>query len=1045
MKVTRFFMSRPTLFWSLMVGILFAGVYSFVKMPKLEDPAVAVKQAMVIVPYLGATAEEVEEEVAKPLEEVLRPLPDVRRVKSTCSNGVAQIVVEYGMATHQKDLEQYFDLLRRRINDNRSILPQDCMSPIVLDDMMDVYGIFYALTGEGYDYKELEHYAKYIKRELQEVKGVKRVNVGGTRREVIDIIFDKEQLAHNGLIPTMIMMQLQGAGKTVNAGALTTEDHRLMLTVTDAVKNEDDIRELKINTPEGKIVRLGDIARVERGFAEPQTRGFFVGTQPALSICLSMDPGAVVPDVGKLVDKRLQEVMKNVPVGMETTKIFFQPDKVDDAISNFMINLLESVVIVIIVLMFAMGFRSGTIIGFGLVLTIAMSFPILLSMGTTLQRISLGTFIIAMGMLVDNAIVIMDGILVDRQKGLPSSTYLYRIGKQTALPLLGATIIAASTFLCIFLTPGSAGEYAGDLFLVLCVSLMVSWLLALIQVPVFANKIIPAQLSEKEKAKVGESKMNSMVRKTIVKLVDHKKLSVFLAVVALAVAGIGFGKVKNLFFPDFEYRQFVIEYQLPEEAGPDRVRHDLLEITTLLQQNPKVELVASCMASAPEHYCLVRPMTNGGDSYGELIVDCDNYSTVQKLIPVLRDELRNKYPDAYIRFRKYNFSIGTSHKIEAMFQGPDKEVLRQLSAQAEEIMRQCPLIDPYTVQNNWKPVGKTFQARYTQQDALRSGIQRGDVGNALLAATDGMPCGIINDGDKQVVIQLQMRNSDGTKIRDLQNIPVWSTLNMQIDPQALQGIMTGATKQSDLQKNMFACAPLSSVVSGIDLVWLDNVIYRVNGTRAIEAECDPNEDIYEATVASVGKDIKNKIEAIQLPDGYSLTWVGEEDTSDEAIGALWGYLPMTMGIILVVLLLLYNSWRSVVLILLCLPFVMCGITPMLLAFHVPFTFMATIGLFGLIGMMVKNAIVLVDEINRLYREEHQHPYHAVINATVSRVRPVVMASLTTILGMAPLLTDPMYNSMALCIMGGLTVGTIITLLLLPLFYTTIYRVRKPNE
>lgn len=1037
-------MAHATLFWSLMVGILFAGVYAFVQMPKLEDPAVAVKQAMVIVPYMGATAEEVEEEVAKPLEEILRTLPDVRRIKSTCTNGVAQIAIEYGLSTKQEDLEQYFDLLRRRVNDNRGILPQDCMAPIVFDDMMDVYGIFYALTGEGYEYSELEHYAKYIKRELQEVKGVKRVSVGGTRREVIDITMDKEQLAHNGLIPTMIMMQLQGAGKTVNAGSLNIDDQRLMLTVNDAIKNEDDIRELKINTPEGKIVRLGDIAKVERGFADPQTRGFFVGKKPALSICLAMDANAVVPDVGKRVDARLQEIMKNVPVGMETTKIFFQPDKVDDAINNFMLNLLESVVIVIVVLMFAMGFRSGTIIGFGLVLTIAMSFPILLSMGTTLQRISLGTFIIAMGMLVDNAIVIMDGILVDRQKGLPASTYLYRIGRQTALPLLGATIIAASTFLCIFLTPGSAGEYAGDLFLVLCVSLLVSWLLALIQVPVFANKLLPAKLSEKEQQEAKENKMNKLVRKTVIKLVDHKKVSVCIAILALAVANIAFSKVKNLFFPDFDYRQFVIEYQLPEEAGPDRVRHDLMEITDLLQQNPKVEQVASCMGSAPEHYCLVRPMTNGGDSYGELIVDCDNYRTVVELIPVLRDQLREKYPDAYIRLRKYNFSIGTSHKIEAMFQGPDKATLRKLSAQAEEIMRECPLIDPYTVQNNWKPVGKTIQANYIQQDALRSSIQRGDVGNALLAATDGMPCGVINDKDKQVVIQLQMRNSDGSKISDLSNIPVWSTMNMQIDPNAVQGLMTGATKQSDLTRSMFKSKPLSSVVSNLDLKWQDNVIYRVNGQRAIEAECDPNEDIYEATVASIGMDIKEKIEAIPLPDGYSLTWVGEEDTSGEAIDALWGYLPMTMGIILVVLLLLYNSWRSVVLILLCLPFVMCGITPMLLAFHVPFTFMATIGLFGLIGMMVKNAIVLVDEINRLYREEHQHPYHAVINATVSRVRPVVMASLTTILGMAPLLTDPMYNSMALCIMGGLTAGTIITLILLPLFYTTIYRVKKPK-
>ena len=1040
MKVTKFFMDRPVAFWSFMVMILIAGALSFSTMPKLEDPAVAVKQAMVIVPYQGATAHEVELKVAQPLEDVLRTLPQIRKIKSECQANMCMITLEYALEAKGEDLEQYFDLLRRKIADNKSVLPQDCYDPIVMDDMMDVFGIFYSLTGDGYSYTELEKYAKYIRRNLLTVKGVKRVTIAGTRSEVINITIDKEKIAQNGLIPTQIMMQLQGAGSTVNAGNLDIADNRLQITVNDAVQDENDIRDLKITTVDGKTTRLGDIATVTREYSEPQTQGFFVNGKPAIAICLSMNTDAVVPDVGKLVDAKMAETMKSVPVGMETDKIFFQPDKVSSAISSFMMNLIESVLIVVIVLIFAMGFRSGLIIGFGLVLTICLSFPILLEMGTTLQRISLGAFIIAMGMLVDNAIVIMDGILVDRGKGLPASTYLYRIGKQTALPLLGATIIGASTFICIYMSPGSTGEYAGDLFLVLCVSLLVSWVLALVQVPVCAKTFLPAREENQKEQMSG--KFYVWMKKVIITLVDHKAIAICVAVAALALAGAGMGKVKNLFFPDFDYKQFVIEYQLPSEQGPDQVKHDLLEITDTLLKNPDIERVCAAMGSAPAHYCLVRPMKNGGNSYGELTIDCKDFKTVEKVIPEIRKQLRESYPDASVRFKKYNFSISTSHTVEVMFMGPDPAVLRDLSGQAEAIMRQSPMVDSYSVQNNWKDPAKILVADYIQQDALRSRIQRGDVGNALLAATDGMTCGVLNQGDKQILINLKMRNADGSKIQDLTDIPVWSTLNVNVNPDALSGIMTGNTKS--LTDGLFRATPLSNVTDGVNLDFKENYIYRYNGQRAIEAECDPNPDEDQATPASALASIQEQVENIPLPDGYTMQWVGEQDTSGEATTMVFSYLPITFFAIFIILLLLFNSWKKVFLIIVCFPFVICGITPALLALNIPFTFMAIIGLEGLIGMVCKNTIVLVDEVTRLLEEEHQHPYDAVINATVSRIRPVTMASLTTILGMAPLLSDPMYNSMAVCIMGGLTMGTIITLLLMPVFYTAVYRIKRPE-
>ena len=1044
MKITEFFIKRPTLFWSLMIGILLAGIFAFSRMPKLEDPAVAVKQAMVVAVYPGASAHEVELKVAQVVEDALRTLPDVRKITTECHDGQAKFTVEFQMSVPNAEVEQHFDLLRRKANDVASKLPQGCYTPVVIDDMMDVYGIFYAFTGDGYTYPELYKYAKMIRRDLLTVKGVKRVNLVGNRDEVINIILSKERIARNGVIPTQIMMALQNAGKTVSAGAYETDGDKLQLRVNEAIENEKDIEDLMFSTFDGKQLRIGDIATVERAYLEPQTYGFFVDGKPAIAICLAMQSDAIVPDVGKLVDARLAETLQRVPAGMQTEKIFFQPDKVSAAISSFMVNLVESVLIVIIALIFTMGFRSGVIIGFGLVLTIAVSFPILLTLGTTLQRISLGAFIIAMGMLVDNAIVIMDGILIDKKRGFGPDVYLYRIGRNTALPLLGATVIAASTFLGIYLSPGSTGEYAGDLFLVLCVSLLSSWVLALVQVPMCAKQWLPKEQPKPagQEGQVMNSPVHRFVRNSISFLIGYKKTTISLAFSLLILSFYGMGKVKNLFFPDFDYSQFMVEYYLPAQSSPDRVRHDLLEMSDWLKQNPKIDRVAASMGSAPAHYCLVRPMTAGGDCYGELMVDCKDYNTVVEQIPAIRDTLRTRYPDAYIRIRKYNFSITTTHTVEARFSGPDPAVLRGLAQQAEEVMRRCPYVDPYSVQNNWKPKGKTLVADYVRRDALRSGIERSDIGNALLAATDGMTCGVINDQDQLVRINLMVRNADGSKIEDLREIPVWSSMNLHITNEDIQAVMRGTKGAEQIQDDIYKSVPLGNVTNDVHLSWDEGVVLRVNGQRAIEAECDPNPYLDEATPAKVMASIQGEIEQIPLPTGYTLTWAGEGETQSESNGNLLGFLPLTFFIILLILLLLFNNWKKVLLILVCFPFVFCGITPSLLGFGQPFTFMAIIGMMGLIGMMVKNAIVLMDEIGRLQDEEHKAPYVAVVEATVSRVRPVLMASLTTIIGMVPLLGDPMYGSMAICIMGGLAMGTIITLILFPLFYTAAFHIKK---
>lgn len=1046
-KVTRFFVERPTLFWSLMAGIIFLGILSYTRMPKLEDPAVPVKQVSIVALYPGADIHTVELDVATPIEDAMRTLPDVDKIRTDVYAGQATVNVEFDMETPTAELEQHFDLVRRKASDVAARLPRDAMEPIVIDDMMDVYGLFYAFTGDGYTLNELERYAKMLRRELLTVDGVKRVNIGGTRGEVINIDFEPEYLKRNGMLPTQLAMALQSATGAVETGTALSGSRRMTMEVTDGVRTVDDVADMLLDLPDSGKVRLGDVARVSREPAEPARNSVYVSGRPALTLAITLENSAIVPDVGKAVDARIAEVSRRLPAGMETTKIFFQPDKVDEAIHGFMLNLLESVLIVVLVLMFSMGWRSGMIIGFGLVLTVALSFPILQAAGTTLQRISLGAFIVAMGMLVDNAVVIMDGILTDRDRGLPQDRYLYRIGRNTALPLLGATVIAACTFLPIYLTPGSAGEFAGDLFTVICVSLLASWILALIQVPVCAKTWLgshsPRQVAELEK-KYPEGKVYRLMKRALEWLLAHKAVAFTGASVLLAAAMAGIMSLRIVFFPDFDYRQFVVECYFPAGSDADSVDRRIREMADTIEAMEHIDRVVAATTGMPARYCFVRPVPVSGDNYAELIVDCKDFKTMQQMTHEVRRKLRDMEPDAYVRTRKYNFSISSSHTVEVEFSGPDPEVLRNLSAQAEEIMRNCKYIDPYSVQNNWLPRTPQLQFAFNQADARRAGVTRTDVGNALRAAGDGYPVGVISEGDNMLPVQLRMRRADGSRPTPLTSIAVWSQLHADIDPAEAQGLLTGATSADKLRAKMFRTTLLGNVVDSASMRLADDHIYRYNGRRTIQAEADPDQLNPEATPAKVVAAITPAIKAIALPEGYTMRFVGEGELSGEATGLVLGFIPMILMIVFVVLLMLFNNWKKLFVILVCFPFVLCGIVPILLLTDTPFTFLAILGCMGLIGMMVKNAIVLVDEIGRLQTQEQVEAYEAVVRATISRVRPVMLASFTTILGMIPLIGDAMYGSLAITVIGGLTAGTIITLLLLPLFYAILFKIKKPQ-
>jgi multidrug efflux pump subunit AcrB len=1030
---------RKALFFFLLFCIIVGGVLSFRSISKLEDPELVVMVARVITVYPGAPAHEVEMQVTNILEEELSTLENIDNITSRSSDNLSLITVMLEMTVPQKEIEQRWDFLRRKVKAAVTRLPEGIQDPMVIDDFGDVYGMFYAMTGDGFSYQEMTRVADFIKREMLMVEGVGKVQVYGSQQPSVDIILSSEKMGELSLSPYQIIAAIQGQNATLYAGAYEAGSQLITVNISNKIASSDDIQKVRVRGFTGSTFSLSDVAEIQEGIAVPLRNTLFLNNKKAIGISLSMESGKNIIDVGKRVEKRLAELQKEIPAGYAFEKVFFQPEKVRASIDGFMKNLILSVLIVTLVIMLAMGLRSGLIIGSGLILTILATFPILLTLGGTLQRISLGAFIVAMGMLVDNAIVVMDGIVVDLQRKVDRKKAMIRSAKRTAFPLLGATIIAVAAFFPVYLSKDAAGTYAHDLFLVLCISLLISWLLSITQIPLFADTFL--KLGKKQSVTHPyHGRFYQMFRRSLVFLLRHKMITLIVSGILLLIAILAFHNIKKTFFPDFNYNQVYIEYKLPEGTSPDRVTEDLHKITRHFLTFDEVKMVVTSHGMTPTRYSLVRAISDLSDSYGELIVNFGDYKTMVKMKPELNRYLRENYPDAYVRIRKYNLSIKASHTVEVQYAGPDPAVLRQLSHQAQKIMKQCQYADSYTVCDDWEPQGQALVTRYDQASAQKMGISRSEVSNALLAATQGLPVAAFFEGETKTGITLKMRESDGSPIQDLNNIPVWRMMPdvSKINMKSIQGVLYGTQSVDDITRQMLRPVPLSSVTNGISLGWNEKVVRRSDGQRTIQAQCDPLDGFSPALVR---KTIREEIEKIHIPEGYSMKWVGEKELQGDALRNIFKYLPISILLIILTLILLFKDYKKPLIVLLCIPMAFIGIVPGMILTGSPFTFMAIIGSFGLMGMIIKNAIVLIDEIESLLIRGIGK-YRAIIQATISRSRPVLMASFTTILGMVPLLTDPMYSSMAVAIISGLLVGTIITLIFVPVLFSAFYHITK---
>ena len=991
----------------LTVVMLLAGISSFNDMSRLEDPEFTIKDALVMTPYPGASAEEVEQEVSDYLEIAVQQLGQLDRVTSKSDRGLSTLTVTIKNTYDGESLPQVWDELRRKVNDAAAQLPQGVGQPIVIDDFGDVYGVFLAVTADGYSYAELKDYVDILRRELLLVEDVAKITTYGEQEEAIYISFDRDQMSQLGIQPQAIVNELMQKQQIADAGRVRVGNEFISIEPTGGLDSIDDFEEFIIRGSGGEQIKLRDVAEVQRGYVEPQKTVLRYDGKMSIGLGISTIYGGNVVTMGEALRERLIELENQRPVGIDFGIISLQSEAVAEAISSFTGSLLQAVVIVILVLLIFMGLRSGLLIGAVLLITIIGSFIFLNSMEVALERISLGALIIALGMLVDNAIVVVDGILTRLQKGETAESAASTVVKQSAWPLLGATIIAILAFAAIGTSNDSTGEFCRSLFQVVMVSLLLSWITAVTITPLLCVLFLKAP-EQKDGQDDPYSQGFYLKYKAFLSLCIRKRyLTTAMVAAMFAFALWGFSFVDQSFFPASSRPQFMLDIWLPQGTHIDKTVARVEEIEDYLGEFEEISHVTSMIGQGGLRFLLTYGPEKLNSSYAQLIIDVDDYRSIKDLGPKIENELAARYPDALTYHSAFQLGPGSNGKIQARFSGPDIAVLRRLSEETKAIFRADA--DSKSIRTDWRERVKLVRPVLADQRANASGITRPMVAQTMKQAFQGEVAGYYREDDLRVPIILRARDEERANISSAQNLQIWSPV---------------------AQRNI----PLRQVVSGFETVFEDEIINRRDRKRTIIVYADPETGLASQLFARV----RAPVEALELPIGYTLEWGGEYEDSGKANEALASKIPVFVLAMILVTIVLFNSLRQPLIIWLCVPLAIIGVTVGLLSTGQPFGFMALLGFLSLMGMLIKNAIVLIDQIS-FETGEGKELLPAIIDSGTSRLRPVAMAALTTALGMIPLLLDAFFASMAITIIGGLVFATMLTMVVVPVFYSIFYR------
>ncbi|EGR0245744.1 multidrug efflux RND transporter permease subunit VmeV [Vibrio parahaemolyticus] len=1015
MNIAEYSIKNKVISWLFIVILAIGGVTSFLELGRLEDPAFTIKDAMIVATYPGATSKEVEEELTYPLEKEIRKLPYIDRITSTSSNGMSQIMVSMKMDYGPDELPQIWDEMRRKINDLQPTLPQGVQSLQIIDDFGDVYGVMLMLTGDDYDYVELKRYADHLRREIELVDGVGKVDIAGDQQEMLFVEISLDRLASLNLDMNVVSGLLNQQNNVVSAGEVMVNGESLVIRPSGTLNTVQALENLIIHGRDtGNLIRLKDVATITRGIQEKPGNMILFNGKKAINIGISFASGVNVVEVGERLNAELSSLESIKPAGLDMSYFYNQAQEVDDSVKAFVISLAEAVAIVIIVLLFTMGLRSGVIIGVVLLLTVFGTFILMNYNNIELHRISLGALIIALGMLVDNAIVVVEGILVGLKKGRTKVQAAVDIVKQTQWPLLGATVIAITAFAPIGLSQDATGEFMGSLFWVLCFSLFLSWVTAITLTPFLADLL----LKEEEKVTNGEDEdpykgWLFVVFGALLKFSLRFRWMTVTAMVALLVgAVIAFGNVKQQFFPPSNTPMFYVDMWMPEGTDIRQTIKQAEKVESYIRQQDDIDFVSVSIGQGLQRFALTYQPEKSYEAYTQFQVRTTDRDNMFKLLHKLDDNLAKTFDEPTFQFKLMEFGPSPASKIEARITGPDPKVLRELAVQVEDILHTDP--GARNIRHDWRERTKELVPVFNESKARRLGISKEDLSSTLQMAFGGSTFGVLRDGTHTLPIMMRLPEAERVDFESLQNVKIWSP--------SLQTYI-----------------PVDQIIDGVELDWSEPLIQRRDRKRTLTVLAD-HDVLSDDTAASLFARVQPKVMALHIPEGYEITWGGEYESSKDAQEGLFGSLPMGYLLMFIITILLFNSIKKPLVIWFTVPLSIIGVAFGLLTTNMPFSFTAFLGLLSLSGMILKNGIVLLDQIN-LELESGKDPYLAIVDSAISRVRPVSMAALTTILGMIPLVFDAFFGSMAITIMAGLGFATVLTLIVVPVMFAILFRIK----
>lgn len=1013
MNITEFSIRNPLICWIVIAIALIGGYLAYGKMARFEDPEFTIRTAKIVTQYPGASPLEVMNEVTEPIETAIQQLPEVKSVESTSTAGLSEVSVDifYNSSKTRSDLQIVWTKLRNKVNDAQLDLPPGSQTSIVNDDFGDVFGIYYLITGDGFTPPELLSYAKSLRKNILLIDGVAKVSIIGEQDEAIYVEISRERASSLGVSLDEIYATLTAQNSVTSAGRIDIGNSRIEIDPTGAIDSVEAIEGLVIGDSQtGGLTRLGAIAEVTRGYKEPATKYIRYDGQLAIGLGISNIAGANVVKIGDAVDAKLAELEELRPGGIIVHEFYHQGKVVNESIEGFVSNVVSALLIVFFTLLVFMGFKSGVIMGLTVLITMAATLLCMWLAGIPMHRISLGALIISLGMLVDNGVVVTDGILVGVKEGKKKLDVAKEVARKNMKPLLGGTLVGVIAFAPIGFAPGDTAEYTNALFWVVMIALAFSWLFAFTLTPLFCYWAFPQVVTESDSSVERKESVFMQGYKAVINWVLQHKLIALVATLGVFLFSMwGFQFVKVGFFPASTTPQVIVDYYLPEGISIQKTRKDMIRLEDYVRQLDGVTHVKTLIGGSGLRYKLVYDVQADTTSYGQLLVKTSDYRQNDHIISEIQTHANLEFPEGLTKAWKFQQGPGGGSKIEASFSGSDAKVLRRLVNEAKAIM----VADPgaILIKDDWRRQVPIIEPVFSVNKGERVGITRQDLAEALEENFNGVQRGVYREGDDLIPIISRAPERERREPWNITSIPILSNT-------------AGGT------------VPMAQVLDNVQIVWRNSKILRTDRILTIKAQCDPGIGVITDDLLAR---LRLKIEAIELPDGYYLKWDGEYGDSAEAQQSLASTIPLGFLAMVLVVVLVFNALRQPVVIWAIVPLAIVGVTFGLIVTQTPFEFMGILGLLSLSGLLIQNSLVLVDSTDELIASGMPR-FEALVESAVSRLRPVTMGAFTTVLGVLPLYFDAFFRSMTVVLAFGLSFATIITLLVTPVLYALIFRI-----